>query len=124
MNYTYLILVGIGGMIGSIGRYLAGKVVQTRTDSIFPYSTLSVNLLGSFILGLILSIATRRNLSPEWGLFLGTGVCGGFTTFSAFSLENLNLLQQKPALSILYISISLAGGVLFAALGVWAGRTF
>lgn len=120
MNITYVLLVGAGGFFGSIARYLTVISVDRKVNSVFPFGTLTVNILGSLILGVVLALLSRKtgNYSDQWRLFLGTGFCGGFTTFSAFAVENLNLLQEKfPSSAFLYIIASLAGGLL----AVWSG---
>lgn len=123
MNVTYLLLVGAGGFIGSIARYLTVISIDKKFNSVFPLGTLVVNIAGSFILGVLLAVIAKKtgSHSEQWRLFLGVGFCGGFTTFSAFALENLNLLQEKfPGSAFLYIIVSLAGGLL----AVWSGFAF
>ena len=120
MSIMNLVLVGAGGCIGSIARYVTAVSVDKRLNSIFPYGTLLVNILGSFVLGLLLAWLMKRTgtQAVQWKLFIGTGFCGGFTTFSAFAVENFTLLEQKlHATAALYIFLSVAAG-LFA---VWAG---
>ena len=120
MNIVPFFLVGAGGCIGSIARYLAVTSLDKRLNSVFPYGTLTVNVVGSFILGFVLAWATRKTGSypDQWKLFLGTGFCGGFTTFSAFAAENMNLFEQKfPGTAFLYIILSVVSGLL----AVWAG---
>lgn len=120
MNITYLLLVGAGGFFGSIARYLTVISVDRKLNSVFPFGTLTVNVLGSLILGVLLALLAKKtgNHSEQWRLFLGTGFCGGFTTFSAFAVENFNLLQEKfPGSAFLYIILSVTGGLL----AVWSG---
>lgn len=126
MNLYNALLVGAGGFMGSIVRYLGVISIDKRLNSIFPYGTLAVNLLGSLLLGFILAFAMKKTgiANDQWRLFLGTGFCGGFTTFSAFAFENLNLLEQKyPGSALVYILISVAGGILAVWGGVLLGRT-
>ena len=113
MNLYSFLLVGIGGFFGSIARYASSRSIDARLNSIFPYGTLAVNLLGSFILGFVIAWAARKADGAEnLKLLLATGFCGGFTTFSAFAFENLNLLEQRNAsTAILYISVSLVLGI-------------
>ena len=125
MNIYNVLLVGAGGFIGSIARYLAVVNVDKRFNSVIPYGTLTVNLAGSFLLGLILAMAMKKTgvTSDQWKLFLGTGFCGGFTTYSAFAFENLNMFEQKyPGSAMIYIMISLAGGIMAVWAGVLLGR--
>jgi CrcB protein len=124
MNGYKLLIIALGGAIGSVGRYLMIKLVDEKLNAIFPYGTLAVNVVGSFLLGLIYMIALRKaGLTENGRLFLGVGFCGGFTTFSAFALENFSLIQQKLiGTSILYISVSIVAGILALGAGVWASR--
>jgi CrcB protein len=124
MNIYKLFIIGLGGFIGSIARYVTAKLVDERLNSLFPYGTLMVNVVGSFLLGLIYMLALRKaGLTENGRLFLGVGFCGGFTTFSAFALENFNLLQQKfLGISVLYVAISVVAGLLALAAGIWISR--
>jgi fluoride exporter len=125
MSFYQIIAVGLGGMIGSIGRYLTVKSIDEKFASTFPYGTLTVNILGSLILGFIFALISRKaGLAEHWRLFFGTGICGGFTTFSALALENFNLLHFKPGTALLYTSLSLAAGILAIGVGYMAGKTF
>jgi CrcB protein len=112
-----IILVGLGGMIGSVLRYLAGHFI--RHDS-FPYATFTVNIVGSLLIGLIMGVASREEGFANWRLFLATGLCGGFTTFSAFAWENLQLLdQQRYSAFMLYVTGSLLIGIGAVTVGYW-----
>ena len=126
MSSYKLIIIALGGAIGSVARYLMVKFVDNKLNSIFPYGTWAVNVIGSFLLGLVYMLALRKaGLTENGRLFLGVGFCGGFTTFSAFALENFNLMQQKlMGTSILYISASVVVGILALGAGVWASRFF
>ena len=110
------LLVGLGGGIGSMLRYAAALLVPSR---FFPYSTLTVNIIGSFIAGLLLGMSVKSEyFLNNWKLFLAVGICGGFTTFSSFSAENIELLQTGKTLSaLLYIASSVVLGILAAGLG-------
>lgn len=110
------IFVALGGALGAAGRYALGLIPY---GGVFPLKTLLINAVGSFLIGLFSGIfgglATNKNLK----LFLQTGVLGGFTTFSAFSLESIELMEQgRYALSAGYIAASVACGLL----GVWLGK--
>lgn len=111
-----LLAVGLGGAIGAICRYLLGQVIP-KLSSGFPLSTFAVNILGCLSIGFVVGIAGRYNdLDPRFVLFLQTGICGGFTTFSTFSLEALTLIEEgQIATGILYIVLSVLFG-LFALL--------
>ncbi len=110
------LLVGLGGAAGSVMRYAFYVLINTKQ---FPWATLAVNILGSFIIGLVMATSLRDDqFLNNWKLFLATGVCGGFTTFSAFSYENLSLLQsEKYVTALLYIMAS----IVFSMVAVWLG---
>ena len=110
-----LLLAGFGGMLGTLTRYL---LYLTFANQSFPYITLIINISGSFIIGSVTAIALRNSLSTDWKLFLATGVCGGFTTFSAFSMETIQLLQQNRNIAALvYVSCSVGLGIVAAFAG-------
>ena len=119
-----LILIFIGGGTGSIARYLIGRYIN-KPENLIPYGTLTVNLLGSLIIGLILGIALKSNSSHEnLTLALATGFCGGFTTFSAFAFENYIFLKNGDYMSfIIYSLLSLSIGVLAVFAGVYIAKT-
>lgn len=119
------LLVFLGGGLGSLARYGVSLAVAQTGVSGFPYATLLVNLVGGFAMGLVVGVITARagaTAAPELRLFLATGVLGGFTTFSAFSLEAFDLWQRGAiGLSVLYVALSvllsiaaLAGGFALA----------
>lgn len=112
-------------MIGSIARYVATKTLDEKLNSIFPYGTLTVNVLGSFILGLIYALAIKKmGITENWRIFIGTGFCGGFTTFSTFAWESANLFEHKNfAVLSMYIIGSLMLGLLAILVGGWIGRS-
>ena len=114
--FRNFLLVGLGGGIGSMLRYATSLMFTSRY---FPYSTLAVNIVGSFIIGLVLGMSVRNEyFLSNWKLFLATGICGGFTTFSSFSAENMELLQTgKTVSALLYITASVALGILAAWFG-------
>ncbi len=116
------LLVAFGGAAGSVLRwYASGWVQRLFPHSTFPWGTFAVNVTGSFAIGVLLTLAVERSvLSPALRLLLVTGVLGGFTTFSAFSMETFELLRsgQWPA-AVGYAAGSVAIGLLAAAAG-WA----
>jgi CrcB protein len=124
MNAYKILIIGLGGFLGSVMRYITVRWVDGKLNTLFPYGTLTVNIVGSFLVGVIYMAALRKaGLSENGRLFMGVGFCGGFTTFSAFALENFNLMQEKLlGTSILYISLSVVAGILALAAGVWVGR--
>ncbi|HMK04818.1 MAG TPA: fluoride efflux transporter CrcB [Ferruginibacter sp.] len=111
-----ILLVGLGGGIGSILRYCSSLLINSKY---FPWSTFLVNIMGSFIIGLVIAFSLRDgSFSNNWKLFLATGICGGFTTFSAFSAENLTLFQNgKYGMAILYMILSFVLGIIAVFLG-------
>ncbi|MEO6330901.1 MAG: fluoride efflux transporter CrcB [Ginsengibacter sp.] len=110
MGINNFLLVGAGGAIGSMLRYATSLLIVTR---IFPLATFTVNIAGSFLIGILLGLSTRNNITDLGWQFLAVGVCGGFTTFSAFSLEGFKLLQQQRYfIFLLYFVISIVAGVL------------
>jgi len=110
------LLVGLGGGIGSMLRYATSLLFTSRY---FPYATLAVNILGSFIIGLVLGMSLKSEyFLSNLKLFLGTGICGGFTTFSSFSAENLELFQTGKTFSaLIYIAVSVISGIAAAWFG-------
>ena len=113
------VFVGLGGAAGSICRYLLG-LLPLKPVSGFPAITLCINIAGAFALGLIGALAGKyAKLNPQLLLFLRVGVCGGFTTFSTFSLESLVLLEDgRPVLFGGYVLLS----VTLCLAGVWLGK--
>ena len=107
------IIVGAGGFIGAVCRYLMG-LIPVNENLAFPIKTLAINILGSFVIGLIAGLALKNNaLNPRAVLFLKVGICGGFTTFSSFALETGDLLKGgNTVTALLYVSLSVVLGIL------------
>jgi len=120
-----LLLVFLGGGLGSSLRYWIGQYLNNPKYSI-PYATFFVNIIGSLLIGIILGIALKNNSLPNnTVLFLATGFCGGFTTFSAFAFENQEFLKSGDITSfVLYTLTSLVLGVAAVFLGIWLTRFF
>lgn len=118
MFKTFLI-VFLGGGIGSAFRYLISVITEKYAPTLFPWATFFVNIIGCFIIGILFGMVTKEHLShPHLKLLFITGFCGGFTTFSAFALENIKLFQSgNSLLALLYIALS----VLLGVLAVWTG---
>jgi CrcB protein len=114
-----IFLVGIGGSIGSILRYLCQKWVYQLYPFTFPWGTFLVNIAGCFLIGIFFAASEKTTfLSPDWRLFLTTGLCGGFTTFSAFAFESMNLARTGD---ISYTLLYTTGSVVLGILAVFAG---
>jgi fluoride exporter len=114
-------ITGAGGFLGSGFRYLAQRMISIYLPVSFPFGTLFINITGSFLIGIIFAVGDKtRILSPEMRMFLAVGVCGGFTTFSTFSLDVFTLLQDRAYLySSLYIVSSVLLSILATIAGIW-----
>jgi fluoride exporter len=115
-----VILVGIGGMLGSVARFLLASLLTRAFPSAFPYGTFAVNVIGCLAIGLVFGCAERFEwMTAEWRVFLATGLCGGFTTFSSFSFENLSLLRDGDFLTFgSYSLLSFTFGLAATFLGL------
>jgi fluoride exporter len=113
--FKNFLLVGVGGMAGSMLRYLFSVIIKHNS---FPYSTFVVNIIGSFIIGLTMAVAAKQQNFTHYTLLLATGICGGFTTFSAFSWESVQMLQQQRYTTLaIYILLSIVLGIAATFLG-------
>jgi len=116
-------LVAAGGAAGAVGRYLLGAWIAARVGPAFPWSTFVINVSGSFLIGIVLGLATEGVLSAEARLFLAVGVLGGYTTFSTFSYETLELLADGTiGAFLLNVLGQLAAGLAAVALGLALSR--
>jgi fluoride exporter len=113
-----ILLISIGGGTGSVMRYLCQKWVYQLYPFTFPWGTFLVNIVGCFLIGIFAFSGKSSFLTADWRLFLTTGLCGGFTTFSAFAFENMNLLKNG---SIAYSLLYTLGSVVLGILAVFAG---
>ncbi len=119
MIMKIILAVGIGSCIGGICRYLLSMFIQNKFLSAFPYGTLSVNIIGCLLIGIVFGISERSLPGVEWRMFLVTGCLGGFTTFSSFSNETVALIrdaQYWPAFT--YVGVSVVGGLLATFTGI------
>jgi CrcB protein len=113
--------VAAGGALGSLARFWLTAAVTALTGPRFPYGTLLINGVGSFVIGLVAGLTltpARMGLHPDLRIFLMVGVCGGFTTFSSFSLQTLELIQTGDVIPAALYAV---GSVLLCLLAVWAG---
>jgi CrcB protein len=115
--------IALGGALGSVARYQIAEYLRPRDEGAVPLGTLFVNILGSLLLGVLVGVATRADVSPAIRLALGTGVLGGFTTYSAFNAETVALAQRGAwAVAATYVLATLLGGLLAGWLGWLGGR--
>jgi len=116
-----ILLVGIGGALGSIFRYLLGTWTQTASRSIdFPYGTLAVNLIGCFVIGFLSQLAEARGaFTSESRALVFVGILGGFTTFSSFGNDTVNLLRDGETFNAL---ANVGANVILGLMLVWLGR--
>ncbi len=112
-------MVGIGGFLGSVLRFWLGSFIGGRLGARFPYGTFVINVTGSFLIGMIVTVlATKAYWSPNWRYLIPIGFIGGYTTFSTFEFETLRLAQDGQMLmAILNVTLSVVVGFV----GVWAG---
>lgn len=115
-----LLAVALGAAVGAPARYLLDRFVQSRHDSVFPWGTLLVNVLGCFVLGVATQASLAGALNQTGYLLVGAGLCGAFTTFSSFGFETLRLLEEGALLEAgLNSVVSVVAGLAAAAAGWW-----
>jgi fluoride exporter len=120
---TPLLPVMLGGAIGAGMRYLTSLMLVSRTNAGWPWATFAVNLVGGFAMGLLVAHVLKGNVGENLRLFVGVGVLGGFTTFSAFSLESWTLIERGSwLLAAAYILASVIGSILALGAGIWVIR--
>lgn len=120
-----VLLVALGGALGSVLRYLTAVLAARWLGADFPWGTLAVNIVGSFLIGAVHEVGgDALRLSPETRLFLATGVLGGLTTYSAFSYETARLMgAQAWPTAALYVGVTTAACLALCLLGMAAGRS-
>jgi CrcB protein len=122
MNATLLVMAG--GALGAAARYHLGRLVFNFGGAGFPYGTLAANVIGGFLMGVLVGVLARSEFTAEpWRLLLGVGLLGGFTTFSSFSLEMLNMIERGDWSSAIgYALVSVIGAVVALFAGLMAVR--
>ena len=122
---TNLLLVMVGGALGSGLRYGVSLLMPSQ-QGMMPWPTLVVNTIGSFVIGVLWIVASSKStISPHLVLFIGVGLCGGFTTFSTFALDTVVLYQHNVSLiSLLYVVLSTCGGIVSVIIGMIVARWF
>lgn len=119
LNYLW---IAIGGALGSVTRFWCSGVVARQFGETFPWGTLVVNVSGSFVIGLFATLTDpdgRLLVSPSFRQFFMIGICGGYTTFSSFSLQTLKLVQEREWL---YAGLNIIGSVALCLVAVWLGH--
>ena len=113
------LMVGIGGFLGSVLRFWLGSFIGGRFGARFPYGTFVINITGSFLIGMVVTVlAAKAHWSPNWRYLIPIGFIGGYTTFSTFEFETFRLFQDgQPLTAILNVTLS----VIVGFVGVWAG---
>lgn len=119
--FKAMLIAGLGGFVGTCLRFLVGKLFHFAGCTAFPWGTFTVNLVGSFIIGILFGLAEKSNLiSPSMNVLLITGFCGGFTTFSSFADDMYLMVEQRQWLwFVLYVGLSFLLGLAL----VWIGRS-
>jgi fluoride exporter len=114
--------MALAGGLGAVARFVVDGLVRDRFGSSFPLGTVVINITGSFVLGVVTGVGIGQLVAPEWRLIVGTGFCGGYTTFSAASFETVRLVEQRRSwLALLNAAGTLVVTVAVAALGLWLG---
>jgi CrcB protein len=122
---TKFFLIALGGGIGALSRYLMQGFVQARTPGLFPWGTLAVNLVGCFLIGFLWAVFDLFPVRLEIRLFLITGILGGYTTFSSFGLETMNLIRDGEYFhAALNLCVSNGAGLLLVFVGIAVARVF
>lgn len=121
MNIYLITLVGLGGFLGSVTRYVISISIQSRIEHGFPFGTLTVNIIGCFVIGILIGVSLSKSItiSDNIKLFISTGFLGGFTTFSAFSAETLALIDKGDfSIAFIYAAVSVILGLLATWIGI------
>jgi len=118
-----ILFILVGGALGTLARYGVSGWAHQKVNNIFPIGTLTVNLIGSLLIGLLWGMAENTTMSPNVRTFLFVGILGGFTTFSTYSLETLNLLRDgEVKMAMINLLLNNVLGVLLAFVGLMIGK--
>lgn len=119
-----LCVIGLGGALGAVIRFVLGNILTKVLGGNWPYGTFVINLAGCFLMGVLMTIIVERGLLPPiWRMFLCVGLLGGFTTFSSFGFEGFTLMAEGRLIeSLAYIAGSLGCGLLAVTMGVFMAR--
>lgn len=118
-----LVLVAIGGGLGSVFRFLSNFIIAKNLPGKLHYATFLVNVIGCLLIGLLIGYLNKQSESDQLKLLLVTGFCGGFTTFSTFGLENYSFIQSgNITTSLLYTAFSIIIGILFVGFGMYLAK--
>ena len=110
--------MGTGGFIGSVMRYLLQVFIENKLLSTFPMATLIANITGSFIIGVVFALAEKSLMNSDWRIFMSVGICGGFTTFSAFAFNNFNMIKEHTWNQLF---LNIGGTMILGILAVYLG---
>lgn len=116
--YKTILIVGTGGFIGSVMRYLLQVFIENKLLSTFPLATLIANITGSFIIGVVFALAEKSMMNSDWRIFMSVGICGGFTTFSAFAFNNFNMIKEHTWNQLF---LNIGGTMILGILAVYLG---
>lgn len=120
-----LLLVMLGGALGSGARHLTGRLMLQALGPDFPYGTLTVNWVGGLMMGILAGALARTGATEGWRMFIGVGILGGFTTFSSFSLDTITMIERGQAsVALGYVALSLFGSLAALWAGLWMTRIF
>jgi CrcB protein len=121
-SFSLVVLVGLAGALGAVCRYILGRFVAERVNRKFPLGTFCINLSGSFVIGLLFALTSRKLVSSTLQVILATGFLGGYTTFSTMSWESMQLVRGGSTRGgLLYLGGSMLLGLLAATLGLMLG---
>ena len=117
-NIASYMWIALGSALGGMGRYACSRAIAARFGDQFPWGTLAVNVAGSFLIGGFAALAGPMSIAPDLRLFVTAGICGGFTTFSSFSLQTLDLIRRRAFAAAMG---NMVLSVLLCLISVWAG---